>query len=325
MADYVINGVLSGTVANGSAGDQTVASSFFRPTNIASLGARFMRCDFGVKIAIADDLSTFISVNGGYVYSNSMPNDNQYFGWPKAFLAASLHNFQLAPVVGTANQFQIWTPSGTSTYTYSSAWQWDEGWGLRDATVFYSNFGIYTPKGGGYAETRQGWYDPNVNPSGFTRAFPAANGAVAKGMSFSGTHSQFVSKMSSLGYQYIGKLGDSEWGDGENLRTGYVYISGLSLFNSDTPDGVKWNYAAKIPISGMRDYMKYYPWERRLDGVWKSLNRGGSASTSSGLFRMEGGSWQPETNTEGLDDASHNNGFRYNGGWKKSPKSGQGA
>lgn len=69
---------------------------------------------------------------------------------------------------------------------------------------------------------------------------------------------------------------------------------------------------------------KYYPWERKINGEWWSLNRNGGQSTTAGLFRKVNGVWTPCTNRT-VADTSQDHGFRYNNGWKKSPKSGKGA
>lgn len=102
-----------------------------------------------------------------------------------------------------------------------------------------------------------------------------------------------------------------------------IWLGGCSTYNVDKPV-----YPYSKPISfyanpPLRDQiLKYFPWERRISNVWYSLNREGSTSTSAGLFRIRNGAWSPVTNIEtGNDD----HGFRYNNGWQKSPKSGQGA
>ena len=76
----------------------------------------------------------------------------------------------------------------------------------------------------------------------------------------------------------------------------------------------------------MWDYLDYYPWERYIDSTWKSLNRDGGPSfqQNTGLFRHDGTVWKPISNSY-ADDLINQHGFRYNDGWKKSPKSGQGA
>lgn len=67
----------------------------------------------------------------------------------------------------------------------------------------------------------------------------------------------------------------------------------------------------------------YYPWERRINNIWYSLNRQGPSSTDAGLFRMKSGKWEPVHNSPG--NGGKANGLRYNNGWQKSPKSGTGA
>ena len=320
MADYKVIGIADATVANGDAGDDTVRSSFSRPS-ILERGARYMRCDFGVSVAVTGDLSTFVSVNGGKITLDHMPNDSDGYGWPKAFLAASLGNFQLAPKEGTPNVFQIWQEKGDkyTDVTFSRSTSFDEGSAVTsDTSVFYADFGIYTPKGGGaaYSWAQGNWTDPTVNPSAGSYLFPGKSAQVAVGTTFSGTSfNGLLSSMSKLGYSYIGKLGDAEWGDGETYRTGYVYVSGICLFNDDAPGGVKWNRSVRIPVSGLRDFLEYYPWARYVGGEWRSHNRPGGS-----LKRYNGG-WKDVKNSQGPGASK---GFRHNGStWAKSPKTGR--
>lgn len=58
-------GVRYATVANGEYGNSRVASSYGLPGS--NLSAAHCRCDFGVKITVEDDLSTYCAVDGGNV------------------------------------------------------------------------------------------------------------------------------------------------------------------------------------------------------------------------------------------------------------------
>lgn len=327
MSEFHIIGIRTGGVHVGDASNNNADSPFIRPSEIGA--KRFLRCDFDVKVAVANDLSTFVSINGGNIHEDHLPNDGTNYGWPKAFLAASFEYLQFRAVLGTNNQFALYTPSyGEVIYNFDNSSQWSQGWSTGNTTIFYSNFGIGCPPSGGAAISRIGWYDKNADPSGYGTTFPLASQSIeADGFSFEGTKDQFISHMANLGYSYVGLLGNSSWGEGETSRSGYVYIGGLCLFNESTAeDTAYWTQAAKVEISGLRDFIDYYPWERSENSVWTSLNDHGGPSEqqSYGLFRYNSG-WQPISNTE-ADDASKQHGFRHNGtSWVKSPKSGQGA
>lgn len=329
MATWTILGTRTGTVTDGNAGSNNSPSSFIRPSTIGAM--RYLKCNYGVVVAVANDLSTFVSINGsvdsskGSIHEDNLPNDYDYFGWPHAFLCASLKELSFRAVLDTSDDFVLKTPDGSRTYSYNDPSNWDSWLTESGAKVFYHNFGIGCPKGGGPAISRIGWSNASSDPSGYGTTFP--NATSLSNYSFEGTFSQFVSDMKSKGYFYVGKLGDTEWGTGEASRTGYVYFGGMCLFNSSqAQDTAYWTNAAKVPITALRDFMDYYPWERRIGNNWESLNRDGGPSVqqATGLFRRDNTKWNPVSNTE-ANDATKQHGFRYNNGWQKSPKSGQGA
>ena len=70
-----------------------VKSCFSRPSTATGYdGARYLKCSFGVRVVITDDLGVYVSINGGNVSSNDLYNatSNNTRGWPKAFLAAGM-------------------------------------------------------------------------------------------------------------------------------------------------------------------------------------------------------------------------------------------
>lgn len=106
-------------------------------------------------------------------------------------------------------------------------------------------------------------------------------------------------------------------------RSAWVWLSGAVSYGTPTNDDV-WMSSTKIQIDSteiLDILFDYFPWERRISGTWYSLNREGPRSTTAGLFRLNG-TWTPCTNQQ---SGSNNHGFRYNNGWQRSPKSGQGA
>lgn len=114
-----------------------------------------------------------------------------------------------------------------------------------------------------------------------------------------------------------------------DFETYYFYVSGPVTFDSPVTDPVTYPaYEIAMSRNGnpwFSDFLKYYPWERMISSEWYSLNRSGgpSVQTNDGLFRKENGIWQPVYNENASTGEA--NGFRYNNGWKKSPKSGKGA
>lgn len=329
MADYKIIGIVTAGINAGDASNDQVRSPFARVTMMPgglSIGCRCLRCDYGVKIAIADDLSTFVSINGGNIWSNKIPNDDEYYGWPKSFLACSFDSFTLRSQQGTSDGFILNTGGKDYTRTYSNAYQYDEGTQIAGTTVFYSNFGLYTPKGGGAAYTVVGWYDPLVDPSsGYSRSFPSANSSVAKDVEFSGTAGEFRSYMANLGYWYVGKLDEAGWATDETSKTAYLYFSGIALFNSSGTTDSGPASAYRVEITALREFLKYYPWQRRIDGKWYSLNRNGGNQTATGLFKRASSAWQPETNEHDETSADNHGYMRASGAWVRSEKTGEGA
>lgn len=116
------------------------------------------------------------------------------------------------------------------------------------------------------------------------------------------------------------------WNKDNSLKELSFYGAWQWYFNSNV-DNAQTSNSAKITIyggsgSGFEVLFEYYPWERRIDNNWYSLNREGPDSTSAGLFKKSG-AWNKALNIEGDADQSH--GFRYNNGWQISPKTGEGA
>lgn len=70
-------GTVDAWIANGAYGNTNVASSYGLPGS--GLTAAYVRCDFGIRITVEDDLSTYCSINGGEVkqtniIGNSFPS-----------------------------------------------------------------------------------------------------------------------------------------------------------------------------------------------------------------------------------------------------------
>lgn len=128
-----------------------------------------------------------------------------------------------------------------------------------------------------------------------------------------------------LSYGYIQVPNIANWDKNADSTELYYYMAGyidtnsnLTLQNAITMDAVK----LAISSSYNPEFFEYFPWQRRLGGVWMSLNRNGLNSTT-GLYRMVNGIYRPCTNMHG--NASKSHGFIYNNGWQISDKSGQGA
>lgn len=339
MAGYKIIGQIDATVENGNADDFTVDSSFSRPREVSGSSdsaTRYMKCKFGVRIAISSNLAVFASINGGWCWSNVFYNNSvsSTYGWPKSFMLAGTKWFSVRAGKQSENansdEYLIRTSNGDfwRTYRYNSAEGSDGIYVLND------NFGVRcvsdlvsgdTTHGNEYAQTMMAssWTDPTVDPGTpgeFSKAQDVSSFAMADA-----TWDSFRSAMAGKGFAYIGNLPDFEWD--VDTTDGYVYVGGIALFNGEAPVGVEFISAAKIRISAIREYLDYYPWERKIGGRWMSLNRNGgpSSQTTTGLFRKKNGSWDPVRNTESTA-AVDNEGFRkVNGTWTRSPKSGEGA
>lgn len=111
----------------------------------------------------------------------------------------------------------------------------------------------------------------------------------------------------------IGPLERFSFDDDGNLD---IWIGGCSTYSVTEPvypESAKITLKSDTPIKRL---MEWYPWQRMISGEWLSLNRDVGSLTS-----MKNGSWKDIKNSD-MDRAE---GFVYNNGWKKSPKSGNGA
>lgn len=153
------------------------------------------------------------------------------------------------------------------------------------------------------------------DPSGHSN-FIGLKVTSAGNMTHSGNPGTCSGTFSGLNYVRIANNISELIGDGENVK---VFIGGLVDYQA-TPTGnvtinaMDLNFEAD---NGFDEFLDYYPWERKINGTWKSLNR---SESGAGLYRKVSGSWV------GLKNGGEtNHGFRYNNGWQVSPKSGQGA
>jgi len=143
------------------------------------------------------------------------------------------------------------------------------------------------------------------------------------------SHDSWLTGATSIGWSRLANS-VNELAHSADWSQVYVYCAGIIDYNA-TPTSSISITAARITLSKpgdddpwIDDWIDYYPWERRISGEFHSLNRDGGPSqqTATGLFRKVSNAYRAVGNTDGDDD---NHGFRYNGGWKKSPKSGKGA
>ena len=338
-------GVFPGSVHNGELGPGTknpygdqsswysahsVKSSFARPTELDGerYKMRYMRCDFGVKVVVLDDMSVWVSIDGGTIKAKQFLNGSSY-GWPKAFLAASLKQIWVGPQPGSSVNASYRVTEDPNDYvgkTFTYQRNVDSNWSSKGITgnVFYSDlaircldnedaFSVIAPS------WTNGFVDPGINsPMNFPSATNVNKGDEAT-----------YSSMRSKGYSYIDILTEENatWNEDPEGYYGVLYVTGLCLFNSsEVGNDVGWTTPAPVKIYGLQEVLDYYPWERHNGQTWVSLNRDGGprSQQNTGLFRHDGTKWQPVSNSESSDpDKQH--GFRYNNGWQKSPKSGQGA
>lgn len=336
MADYKIIGTKSAIVTGGDADNFDTDSAFSRPRDSqASSGAqkpaRFMQCEFGVTVAVANNLGTFISLNDGRCWSNDFFNaSGSLYGWPKSFLLAATKPFSVrATKTGESgasiNNYKIKTANGTFTKTYRN----DSAAGADGVYVLNDNFGVKcvstqapggpSSGGGQFAQTvyYPSWTDDTSNPGSYNR-FPKS-GVVSNFSMEDATWDEFKTAMLRKGYAYIGGLNDWEWID-ENKYSGRVYIGGIALFNNEVPEYADWISAAHVDISGIGEYLEYYPWARFDGSEWVSHNASGHS-----LKRHNGTTWVDVKNSFS-SDASRSKGFRHDGdGFAKSPKHGEGA
>lgn len=326
MADYKVIGTKRGYVRNGSLTSgalvdsdvtwyegHSVKSSFFRPTQ-TSYGARYLGCDFYVSLAVTNDMSVWISSDGGQIKTTNMPNGGTYYGWPKSFLAASLNDFSVAPHTDSADLFTLLVNGAETDISYNDPWSIGEGQSWSGVSVFQTNFGLYCPLSGGdcYACTPV-WSDPKEYPANSYAGIPTAQDVSS--VSVSGSWYDLKSAMHARGFEYVGQLTDSWVTSNGTEYGGWVYISGLCLFNSSVPNSRAFTSAAKVWVQGLEEFLDYYPWARIVGGEWRSHNRQGGS-----LKRYNNG-WKDIKNSVG---SGASKGFRHNGStWAKSPKTGR--
>lgn len=138
-------------------------------------------------------------------------------------------------------------------------------------------------------------------------------------------HYSWLSSGDSTGWQKIAN-NINELEHNQSKTEIYLYAGGLIDFTATPTNNISIE-AEKITLQsngtpGISSLFAYFPWQRRIDNEWKSLNRNGSDSTTVGLFRMIS-NYNPCLNR--TDDQANSHGFTYNNGWQVSPKSGQGA
>lgn len=128
-------------------------------------------------------------------------------------------------------------------------------------------------------------------------------------------------------YGFTQVLPIANWGKNEAGTELFYYVAGYINTNSGSVlsralsmDAVK----LSLTSTDNPEFFEYYPWQRMIEGRWMSLNRDGGKSTTIGLFRKLNGTWNPCTNMDS-PDISKQHAFRYNNGWQRSPKSGEGA
>lgn len=202
------------------------------------------------------------------------------------------------PLLGIEDFYVTWD-SGTSKYDYIVK-------GTTDKVVNFGKRGQMTLSGGTYTYKGSAWWDYNQSDQ--------YSDNLQEDQEVS------LSTLSSLGYIKILSL--SNWPINNQRIT--LYALGMVLSNMPTTvNEINTLNAYPLTIDVPAKLLKYYPWERRINNIWYSLNRNGYDSTESGLFRRENGKWAPVLNS-GIA-SEEQNGFRYKNGWVKSPKSGTGA
>lgn len=282
----------------GSESSVTKPSAFSRPSNLYTLGgARYMRCEFSVRVAVLDNLDVYVGINGGKICSNKTPHGGVK-GWPKAFLAASVNWFALSPFRGDPDKFKLHTSKRSVSFKFDNPGDISvssdsslEGFGV---SVFYSNFGILCTTGTS-SRSLSKRFTPGHVP-GYTNddlKFPKA-----EQVKYDEEHTG--KDLKSLGYEYIGSLKDA--------KSNYIYVGGLCLFNSDKPKGEKQIVAAKIKIPKLLKALKYFPaatcYEDNGTVKWHSCQRpGGYCQVYSSL------GWSDRKNKE--NDSKESTVFLY--------------
>lgn len=202
-----------------------------------------------------------------------------------------------------------------SNATTSGAWG-SQFWTFDGLWAQKTPFSVYDgPSGAHWNNWVDGvrlWNAGNVSHDGYPNGNPSS-------------HYSWLSGGSSTGWQKIANSVDELESNSAHDRL-YVYICGYIYYGSVPTDDIE-VHSIRVELTGsgtpgIPELFEYYPWERRIDGIWYSLNRNGGKATDAGLFRKSGGAWNPCTNRL---SGEPNHGFRYNGGWQKSPKTGTGA
>lgn len=214
--------------------------------------------------------------------------------------------------------------SGISNQSSTGGWASTDPWYFHGLFVSTSSFTLTDGPSGpsGYGNGVKVWSDGTIEHD--KSGTPSS-------------HYSYLSNSSSTGWQKLANSID-ELSHNNSNEIVYVYIGGLIDFNATPTNSIDIE-AVKVSVSstsdpGISSLFEYFPWERYIQInnslTWASLNRDGSKSTTSGLFRMaytnNQFSWMPCTNRPGNTSTSNDHAFRYNGEeWEKSPKSGLGA
>lgn len=190
-----------------------------------------------------------------------------------------------------------------------------DSWWFHGLYISRYSFTLYDGPNGpsGYGSGVQAWSDGKISHQGY-------------GTGNASSHYSWLSSGGSNGWQRIANSINELESNASHTEL-YLYAGGLIDYSS-TPTSSISIQAARITLHSSEDpgipvLFDYYPWERRIGGSWMSLNRDGGMSTTCGLFRKESNAWDPVLNSMGTGGKA--NGFRYNNGWQKSPKTGQGA
>lgn len=174
-------------------------------------------------------------------------------------------------------------------------------------------------------------YDSPSGPSGYGSGVKViSNGTITHNRNQpAGSHDSWLTGATSTGWHRVANNID-QLSHNADWSQVYLYCAGLIDYNATPTDSIS-IAAARVTLTKpsqdapwVDDWIDYYPWERMISGEFYSLNRDGGPSqqTATGLFRKVSGVYRPVGNTDSGDD---DHGFRYNNGWKKSPKSGKGA
>lgn len=198
----------------------------------------------------------------------------------------------------------------------------DGGWG-SDTWTFHglyinkTSFTLYDGPSGpsGYGAGVQAWSPGHISHEGY--------GSSSGNPS---SHYSWLSSGSSTGWHRIANSVEELSHNADQTEL-YLYAGGIIDYASTPTDSISIP-AQRIVLRStgnppIIDLFKYYPWQRRIDNIWYSLNRKGGSQKEVGLFRLNN-EYQPCTNRMGTS-TTEDHGFVYNNGWQKSPKSGEGA